>query len=234
MGENRLLARLPVWDQSRIGRKLVARRLEMGTVLFEPGAIVDEVNFPLDGVFSLETCLESGESVEVATIGNEGVVGVPAMVGGSLAVRAVSQVAGRSLSLSMSDFMEELAASQAMARLVQNYIQVLFGQIALAVACNRLHSSEERLSRWILLSQDRIGKDEIAITQGGLGPMLGTRQSVVALATDALVGAGMIRYWPSHIEVIDRSRLEVAACECYRVLRAELDAVSGTSPPSPP
>jgi CRP-like cAMP-binding protein len=226
LGENHLLACLPSPDRDRILAKLVPNFLKVKTVLFEPGEVVDAVYFPLDGVVSLVTPLEDGAIVEVATIGNEGLVGVPVVLGGSLAVRAISQVAGRSLTMSASDFLDEMANSQPVSRLVQNYLQALFGQISQAAACNRLHSSEERLSRWLLMSHDRIGKDEFIITQEFLGQMLGARRATVTLAAGILQRAGLIRYHRGHIEIVDRDGLEDVSCECYRVIRSELEGVT--------
>lgn len=148
--ENRLLCLLPASDRERLLPKLALVFLHVKTVLFEPGQPVDAVYFPLDGVISLVTPLEDGAIVEVATVGNEGLVGVPAVLGGSLAVRAISQVAGRCLTMETGAFLNELAKGGPLARLVENYVQALFGQIAQAAACNRLHSNEERLSRWLL------------------------------------------------------------------------------------
>ncbi|HVB77603.1 MAG TPA: Crp/Fnr family transcriptional regulator [Candidatus Nitrosotalea sp.] len=225
--ENRLLAGLPGRDLARFMPKLAPRFLEIGTVLFESGEVVAAVDFPLDGVVSLVTKLENGGPVEVATVGNEGLVGVPAVAGGSLAVQAISQVAGRSLSMSTPDFLDELATSPSLARLVQNYVQALFGQISQAVACNRLHSTEERLSRWLLMSQDRAGRGQFSITQEFLGQMLGVRRATVALAAGSLERAGLISFWRGYIEILDRYGLEQVACECYRVFRSEVDPVTG-------
>jgi CRP-like cAMP-binding protein len=145
------------------------------------------------------------------------------VLGGSLAVRAISQVAGRSLTMSARDFLDEIAHIQPVARLVQNYVQGLFGQISQAAACNRLHSSEERLSRWLLMSHDRIGKQQFLITQEFLGQMLGARRATVTLAAGIRQRAGMIRYHRGHIEIVDRDGPEAVSCECYRVIRAELE-----------
>ncbi|HUY09826.1 MAG TPA: Crp/Fnr family transcriptional regulator [Candidatus Dormibacteraeota bacterium] len=224
---NRLLALLPDWDRARILQKLEPRSLEARTVLFEPGEAVDTVYFPLDGVVSLVTVLEHGGPVEVATVGNEGIVGVPAALGGSLAVRAISQVPGRYLNMSMGAFFEELAVNQALARLVQFYVQALFGQISQAVACNRLHSTEERLSRWLLMTQDRVGGEQFSITQEFVGQMLGVGRATAALAADALERAGLVSCRPGHIEIASRHGLEQVACECYRVFRSERDAIAG-------
>lgn len=209
--------------------KLVPSFLKVKTVLFEPGEVVDAVYFPLDGVVSLVTPLEDGAIVEVATVGNEGLVGVPVVLGGTLTVRAISQVAGRSLTMATTAFLDEMAHSEPVARLVQNYVQALFGQISQAAACNRLHSSEERLSRWLLMSQDRVGQDQFPITQEFLGQMLGARRATVTLAAGILQKAGLVSYSRGNVRIVDRKGLEAAACECYRVIWTELEGVIGAT-----
>ncbi len=228
--ENRLLAALPASDRDQLLTRLTEVFLKVKTVLFEPGQAVDAVYFPLDGVVSLVTPLEDGAIVEVATVGNEGLVGVPAVLGGRLAVRAISQVAGRCLTMETSAFVYEISKRGALARLVDRYVQALFGQISQAAACNRLHSNEERLSRWLLMSHDRIGVDQFFITQEFLAQMLGSRRATVTLSASILQRAGFIKYQRGHIEVVDRSGLEGAACECYQVIRTELERVLVTPP----
>lgn len=226
---NKLLARLPQEDRLRIEEQLVPHFLRLKTVLFEPGEVVDGVHFPLDGVVSLVAPMEDGNIVEVATIGNEGLVGVPTVLGGSLRVRAISQVAGRALSMPTSAFLHELASCPALARVVQSYVLALFGQISQAAACNRLHSTEERLSRWLLMSHDRVGRDEFPITQEFLGQMLGARRATVTLSAGLLQRAGLIRYHRGHVEILDREGLEATSCECYQVIRDELAAVDANT-----
>ncbi|MHB1501150.1 MAG: Crp/Fnr family transcriptional regulator [Candidatus Dormibacteria bacterium] len=223
--ENLLLARLPQEDRARLQAQMIPHFLRLKTVLFEPGQVVDGVHFPLDGVVSLVAPMEDGDIVEVATVGNEGVVGVPTVLGGSLRVRAISQVAGRALTMSTSAFLHEIATCPPLAKVVQNYVQALFGQISQAAACNRLHSTEERLSRWLLMSHDRVGKDEFPITQEFLGQMLGARRASVTLSAGILQRAGLIRYHRGHVEIVDRAGLESVSCECYQVIRDELAAV---------
>ena len=222
---NKLLARLPEEDRSRLHDQLVPHFLRLKTVLFEPGEVVDGVYFPLDGVVSLVAPMEDGNIVEVATVGNEGVVGVPTVLGGSLRVRAISQVAGRALAMPTTAFLHEISTCPPLARLVQSYVLALFGQISQAAACNRLHSTEERLSRWLLMSHDRVGKDEFPITQEFLGQMLGARRATVTLSAGLLQRAGLIRYHRGHVEILDRVGLEAASCECYQVIKDELAAV---------
>ncbi|HVD04107.1 MAG TPA: Crp/Fnr family transcriptional regulator [Candidatus Dormibacteraeota bacterium] len=227
--ENHLLAFLPDADREALVAKLSPVFLNVKTVLFEPGQVVDAVYFPLDGVVSLVTPLEDGAIVEVATVGNEGLVGVPVVLGGSLAVRAISQVAGRCLTMETGGFLYEMERRGSLASIVQNYLQALFGQISLAAACNRLHSNEERLSRWLLMSHDRVGADRFLITHEFLSQMLGSRRATVTLSAGILQKAGLIRYQRGHVEIVDRRGLEQTACECYRVIQDGLDRVAATA-----
>jgi len=220
---NHVLGALPPGEARRLARELSAVSLEIKTVLFEPGETIDAVHFPLDGVVSLVTPLEDGAIVEVATVGNEGVVGVPLVAGGSLAVRAISQVPGRALRMEAAGFLGEMERRGALYQVVQHYTTALFGKISQAAACNRLHSNEERLSRWLLISHDRVGLDEFAITHEFLGQMLGSRRATVTLSAGILQAAGLIRYQRGHVTIVDRPGLEGVSCECYGVIKKELD-----------
>jgi CRP-like cAMP-binding protein len=195
---------------------------------------VDALYFPTDGVISLVTPLQDGAIVEVATIGNEGIVGVPLMPAGGLAVRAISQVAGHSLRLEAGAFLTFVESSNSFRALVDKYTQALFGQISQAAACNRLHSSEERLSRWLLMSHDRVGSDQFMITQEFLGQMLGARRSTVSVSAGILQRAGLIRYARGHVTIVDRAGLEAVSCECYSVIRSELERVVEPTPQGRP
>ena len=179
---NRLLDSLTAGEWAQLAGRLSPVTLPIKTVLFEPGQQIDAVHFPLDGVISLVTALEDGAIVEVATVGNEGIVGVPLLQGGTLAVRAISQVSGRALRMEAGSFLCEVDRIGTLGDLVRRYVQALFGQISQAAACNRLHSNEERLSRWLLMSHDRVGVDEFAITHEFLGQMLGSRRATVTLS----------------------------------------------------
>jgi CRP-like cAMP-binding protein len=222
---NRLLQALPSAEQDRLQSTLTPLSLSMKTVLFEPGQEINAVHFPLNGVVSLVTSLEDGAIVEVATVGNEGIVGVPLVRGGSLAVRAISQVPGDTLRMDASVFISEFQRPGPFRELVQNYLQALFGQISQAAACNRLHSNEERLSRWLLMSHDRVGTDTFPITHEFLGQMLGSRRATVTLSAGILQAAGLIRYHRGRVTIVDRAGLESVSCECYGVIKAALDRV---------
>jgi len=229
--ENRILAALPLPERRQLLDAATEVTLSVRTVLFEPGGAIDAVYFPTDGVISLVTPLQSGAIVEVATIGNEGIVGIPLVLPlTGFAVRAITQVAGHGLRLDAAAFVELTGQSRVLQVLVDRYTQALFGQIAQAAACNRIHSSEERLSRWLLMSQDRVGSDEFMITQEFLAQMLGARRSTVSVSAGILQRAGLIRYTRGHVTIIDRAGLEAVSCECYAVIKAELDQVSGQPP----
>src|ERR1039458_7873161 len=226
---NRILEALPAEDRDRLIRGMVLVALPIKTVLFEPGEPMRAVHFPIDGVISLVTPLDDGAIVEVATVGNEGMVGVPLFSGGSLAVRAISQVSGSSLRMDAAAFLAEVDRPGAFSDLVHQYLSALFGQISQAAACNRLHTNEERLSRWLLMSHDRVGVDDFALTHEFLGQMLGSRRATVTLSAGLLQAAGLIRYHRGHISILDREGLEGVACECYGSTKQELDRV-GTPP----
>jgi CRP-like cAMP-binding protein len=203
--------------------------LEIKTVLFEPGQPIEGVYFPLDGVISLVTALEGGDIVEVATVGNEGIVGVPLVSHGTLAVRAIAQVAGRSLRMEAAAYLDEVEGCASFRAVTESYVRALFGQISQAAACNRLHTNEERLSRWLLMSHDRVGCDEFAITHEFLGQMLGSRRATVTLSAGILQAAGLIRYHRGHVTILDREGLEAVSCECYGVIKRELEQVVATA-----
>jgi hypothetical protein len=225
VGANRLLDALPMSEGQWLRRSLSSVFLDIDTVLFEPGEPIRYVDFPRNCVISLVTPFQDGTSVEVATIGNEGIVGVPARPGGALAFRAISSVAGWVDRMDAATFVDEVMADRRLQELVNDYVQAFFGEIAQAAACNRLHSNEERLSRWLLMTHDRVGADEFAITHEVLGQILGSRRATVTLSAESLRAAGLISYYRGQVTILDRVGLEAVACECYRTIRIELDGV---------
>jgi CRP-like cAMP-binding protein len=232
--QNRPLAALAPGERERLRPHLTEVFLPTKRVLFEQGGPIDAVYFPLGGVISLVIPLENGAIVEVATIGNEGIVGVPLAPGGTLAVRAICQVAGRALCMDAGRYLTETAGATPLGMLARRYLLGLVGQIAQAAACNRLHTNEERLARWLLMSHDRVGVDEFAITHEFLGQMLGSRRATVTLSAGVLQAAGLIRYHRGNVTIVDRPGLEDVACECYGVIKRELDEVVERSSNVPP
>lgn len=222
--ENRILAALPPSDRRQLFEAASSVALPVKTVLFEPGRPVDAAYFPVDGVISLVTPFQDGAMVEVATVGNEGIVGVPLVPFGGLAVRAIAQVGGRCLRLDAAAFLEWADRCHAFQRLVESYTQALFGQIALSAACNRLHSNDARLARWLLMNQDRVGS-AFTITQDFLGQLLGVRRSTVSVSAGLLQRDGAIRYTRGRVTIVDRELLEAMSCECYATITSELERV---------
>jgi CRP-like cAMP-binding protein len=223
--ENRILRALPTSDRLQLFAAGSSVALPEKSVLFEPGEAVGAVYFPVDSVISLVTPLDDGAMVEVASVGNEGIVGVPLVPTGAFAVRAISQCAGHCLRLDAAMFLEWTDRSTTFRILVERYTQALFGQIAQAAACNRLHSNDQRLARWLLMQQDRVGCAHFKITQDFVGQLLGVRRSTVSVSASLLQRDGAIRYSRGHVTIIDRDLLESASCECYATIKAELDRV---------
>ncbi len=221
---NVLLQALPPLERDTLLAHLRPTALSVKTVLFEPGEAIEAVHFPLDGVISLVTPSSDG-SVEVASIGNEGIVGVPLIHAGVGCVRAVSPVGGHTLQMSAATFLVEIERLDAFRRLVERYVLALFAQISQAAACNRLHASEQRLCRWLLMTHDRVGRDTFPVTHNVLGQMLGYRRGTVTLSAQLLQAAGLIAYHQGRVTIVDRDGLESACCECYATLKNELDRV---------
>jgi CRP-like cAMP-binding protein len=222
---NQLLDALPVAEAERLARLLRPIFLDVTSVLFEPERVIDAVYFPRNCVVSLVTPLHDGAFVEVASVGNEGIVGVPLVPGNSLAIRAVCSVEGWADRLDASAFLEEVERSAPLRDLVRDYVQALFGQIAVAAACNRLHSTDQRVARWLLMSRDRVDTDEFVVTHGFLSRMLGVRRATVTRSAGLLQAAGLITYRRGKVRILDRAGLESVACECYAMVERELDGV---------
>ena len=221
---NRLLATLPRADSRRLLPHLEPVAIGMPAVLYEPGMPMAHVYFPADCVFSLLTVLQDGTAVEGATVGNEGLLGLPVVLGIDIVpVRVLCQLSGTALRMPATAFRDELAAGGVLARLVQRYTYVLFNQIAQSVACNRRHSIRQRCARWLLLTHDRVGSDGFELTQEFLAAMLQVRRASVTEAAGGLRDDGCLRYARGWLTILDRPRLEAAACECYGVIKAQFD-----------
>jgi CRP-like cAMP-binding protein len=226
-GGNRVLDALPEDQRMRLSSELELMRFELKEQLQVPGGRIDSVYFPLDSVASLLNLVEdSPGGVEVATIGNEGLVGLPLSWG----VRYANprdlvqvQVPGEMLRMDAGVFAGEMAAAGSLAAVVHRYTQAFFAQVTQQVACNGLHSIQERCARWLLLTHDRVGRDEFPLTQEFLAQMLGARRPTVTTAAGILSQAGFIHYRRGRLQITDRKGLESASCECYAVVRAVFD-----------
>ncbi len=223
---NRLLSALPEEDYERLKGQLQPRAVQQKQPLGEAGYRIDEVHFPVDAVVSILTRMDEGPSVEIATIGNEGVVGLTVAWGGTVMNPrevATVQVPGHVVSMEAAAFREELDRQGALASLVERYTLAFFSQVSQQVACNGLHSVEQRCARWLLLTHDRVGTDEFPMTHEFLAQMLGVRRASVTVTAGILQKAGFVAFTRGRVAVVDREGLEGAACECYSVTREVYD-----------
>ena len=219
---NRLLAALPAADYERLLPHLELAPLELGRVLHESGATMRNVHFPATAIVSLLYVMEDGASAEIAVVGNDGMVGISLFMGGdSTPSRAIVQSAGLSYRLPASLLKKEFNRYGPAMHVLLRYTQALITQMAQTAVCNRHHSVDQQLCRWLLLSLDRLPSVEIAMTQELIANMLGVRREGVTEAAGRLQDAGLIHYSRGHIRVLDRRGLEARVCECYNVVRRE-------------
>jgi CRP-like cAMP-binding protein len=221
--QNHLLAALPTAEYERLVAHLALVPLPLGAVLYEPGQQLQHAYFPTTAIVSLHYVMESGASAETAGVGNEGVVGIALFMGGNTTPSsAVVKTAGHAYRLERRVLKEEFDRSGAMQRLLLRYTQALITQMTQTAACNRHHSVEQQLCRWLLSTLDRIPSRELVMTQELVASMLGVRREGITEAAGKLQDAGFIRYRRGHISVLKRSGLESHACECYAVVKKEL------------
>jgi CRP-like cAMP-binding protein len=223
-GHNRLLTLLPEDERARITAVLERRSYERGDVLFRAHEPIETVYLPLYGIGSLLIYMQDGGTVEVGTVGNEGLIGLPVLHGAeSTQITAVFQSPAEAMLMRTGDFRAELGRSPVFNGVVNRYAQGFLNQSAQSSACNRLHEVEQRMCRWILMTHDRMGEDHLQLTQEFLAAMLGVRRATVNLVARILQRAGLIRYQRGQITVTDRVGLEAATCECYWVVRREYE-----------
>ena len=221
---NHLLAALPEAERERLSAHLEPVQLQLGEVIYESGGELRNVYFSTTAIVSLLYLMENGASAEIAVVGNDGIVGVALFMGGeSMPNRAVVQSAGHAYRLDGQILKAEFRRGGALQRLLLRYTQALLTQMAQTAVCNRHHSVDQQLCRWLLLSLDRLPTLELAMTQELIANMLGVRREGVTEAAGKLQKAGLIRYSRGHITVLDRLGLEQQACECYEVVRKETD-----------
>ena len=222
--QNHLLAAIPAAVKERLFSHLQLVPMPLGKVLYESGDVLQHVYFPIDCIVSLLYVMESGASAEIAVVGNEGIVGVSLFMGGeSTPSRAIVQSAGSAYRLSGQRLKDEFNRHGEMLLLMLRYTQALITQMAQTAACNRHHSIDQQLCRWLLLSLDRLSGDRLAMTQELIANMLGVRREGVTDAAGKLQQLGVIKYSRGAITVLDRPRLEALCCECYAVVKRESD-----------
>jgi CRP-like cAMP-binding protein len=221
---NFLLAALPDAEWQRWRHFLERVEMPLGQVLYEAGATLTHVYFPTTSIVSLLYVMENGASAEIAVVGNEGLVGVSLFMGGeSTPSRAVVQSAGYGLRLKAQLMKDEFDRAGPVLHLLLRYTQALITQMAQTAACNRHHTLDQQLCRWLLLSLDRLRANEVAMTQELIANMLGVRREGVTEAALRLQQAGLISYTRGRITVLDRAGLEQRTCECYAVVKREYD-----------
>ncbi|MEO8923024.1 MAG: Crp/Fnr family transcriptional regulator [Caldimonas sp.] len=221
--QNHLLAALPVDEWQRWQPQLEHVQMPLGQVMYESGGTMSHVYFPTTAIVSLLYVMENGASAEIAVVGNEGLVGVSLfMGGGSTPSRAVVQSAGQGFRLTSKVIKEEFNRAPVL-HLLLRYTQALITQMAQTAVCNRHHSLDKQLCRWLLLSLDRLQGNELVMTQALISNMLGVRREGVTEGALKLQEAGFIRYSRGRITVLDRPGLEKRTCECYRVVKTEYD-----------
>ena len=220
---NQLLAALSTAEWERWVPQLESIELALGDVLYESGRALSHVIFPTTAIVSLLYVMENGASAEIALVGNEGIVGISLFMGGeSTSSRAVVLSAGQGYRLAAARIKEEFTRAPIL-HLLLRYTQALITQMAQTAVCNRHHSLDQQVCRWLLLSLDRLSGNEIVMTQELISNMLGVRREGVTESATKLQKAGLIRYSRGHITVLDRPGLERRACECYAVVKREYD-----------
>ena len=221
---NHLLAALPEAEWQRWLPQLESVEMPLGQVLYESGSNLKHVYFPTTAIVSLLYVMENGASAEIAVVGNEGIVGISLFMGGeSTPSRAVVQSAGHGFRLKAQATKDEFNRSGPVMHLLLRYTQALITQMAQTAVCNRHHSLDQQLCRWLLLSLDRLHGSELVMTQELIANMLGVRREGVTEAAHRLQEAALIRYARGHISVLNRKGLETRVCECYAVVKKEYD-----------
>ncbi|AUH53459.1 Crp/Fnr family transcriptional regulator [Chromobacterium sp. ATCC 53434] len=222
--QNRLLAALPPEVQQRLLPHLEYVSLALGEMLSDTSRPMSRVYFPADSIVSILYVMENGASAEIAVIGNEGLVGVSAFMGGAPSTgQAIVQSAGHAYALPATHFLHEFSRHGEMLLLMLCYTQALMAQMVQTAACNRHHSIDQQLCRWLLLSLDCLSGNQLCMTQELIANMLGVRRAGVTHAAGKLQKLKIIEYRRGHITVLDRVKLEKLSCECYAVVRAEMD-----------
>ena len=222
--KNHLLDSLPAAEWARWEPLLEKVDLPLGLVLYESGSLLSHVYFPTTAIVSLLYVMEDGASAEIAVVGNEGVVGISLFMGGETTPsRAVVQSAGRGYRLTAAHLKKEFSMASPVLHLLLRYTQALLTQMAQTAVCNRHHSLDQQLCRWLLLSLDRLQGNELVMTQELIANMLGVRREGVTEGALKLQRAGLISYSRGRINVLDRPGLEARSCECYGVVKKEYD-----------
>lgn len=234
MDDNRILAALALNERARLLDDLEQVTLPVGQILYEPGELPPFIHFPTSSIVALMSGAQDGSTTELAMTGKDGFVGIPLVLGGrSSTHRAVVQSAGKAWRLATEIVVWEFNQHGHLERLALSYTQAVMTQLAQSVVCNRLHSVDQQLCRWLLTSLDLLPDNHLAMTQELIATMLGVRREAVTAAAGKLQAAGLIQYRRGHITVTDRPGLEDRVCECYGVVRTETQRIFQLPQPTP-
>ncbi len=226
---NKLLAALPASEYERLAPHLKLVSLSLQQVIYEAGEPITQIYFPHQSVVSIVTRMEDGSTVEVGIVSNEGMVGIPAILGAkTTTTTAFVQIPDGAMQINTEILKTEFNRGGALQSLLLRYVQARYIEIAQGAACNRLHTLEERLARWLLTVTDRLESEDFPLTQEFISQMLGVRRSGVTVAASTLSRAGIIRYNRGNISILNREALEATSCECYRVVQGEFARLVGT------
>ena len=225
---NHLLAALPADEFSRLKPSLEPVSLALGDVIYESGEQLEHIYFPTTAIISLLYIMENGSTAEIGMSGNDGLVGIALYMGGSTTPsRAVVQSAGNAFRLPSTSLTDEFSRGGVFQKILLRYTQSLMTQISQTAVCNRLHSVEKQLCRWLLINHDLLRSNKLIMTHDLIANMLGVRREGVSIAAGHLQEKGLIKYVRGTITMLDRDALELAACECYRVVKDEYDRLLG-------
>lgn len=223
---NAILAQLPESEFAELQPHLRVENSETKHTAYEPGKPINDIYFPLTAVYSVVAMADGQVQQEVATVGHEGMVGLPVYLGATSSPQAsFCQISGETVRISAADFRAALARDGGLHALLNRFTQATMVQVSQNVVCNRSHSTEIRMARWLLTTRDRVGRDEFPLTQEFLAQMLGVHRPTVSDTAQRVQSRGLIRYRRGVITITDREGLEQTACECYRIVKAEFDAL---------
>lgn len=233
LAENRILARLSPEMQQRLARVLQPVDLEQKQILFEPNQRIRDVYLPRGGLCSILSVSPQGESIEVAVIGREGVMGLSAVLGvESVPFRGIMQIAAPAFRIEADTLAELAETHDELRHLLYRYNSALLTQVMQCVACNGLHSVHQRCCRWLLMAQDRVGENQLALTHEFLAQMIGVRRASVSEVLKPLQDDELIRYRRGRIEILDRDRLIASSCDCYCIVRDQFQRLLGSEAPT--
>jgi CRP-like cAMP-binding protein len=230
--ENQLLASLSRETYEKLAPYLKRVSLKQGIRLREPDEIIEELYFPIDCILSITITMSDGSTAETGLVGNREVLGINAVMGGSETTQTeyCVQIAGSAMKIDTRVLREEFERNKELRGVLLRYTQALIAQISQTAACNRLHTLEQRLARWLLEVQERVASDELKLTQEFISYMLGVRRAGVTQAAQKLQESGLISYKRGHVQILDQQGLEEFSCECFRTLREQYDRLLGTKP----